>query len=237
MKLTIGKKIGSGFGVMLIMLLVLGSSSFYFLNTIKDQFTTINEAHDRQELGLKILDEFGSGIAAIRGFVAYGDEKFMQQVDQTMKNTIELENQIMAMAREEKKKDAVQLIEMTAKYRDGLVNDLAPVVRVYHQELRAGNITRALELERRSKEIAYSLIPITEEIDALLQNVSDENGAIVVSSFEEAFGDANAVQGLSLTITLVALIVGLLLSVFLTRIFRNPILALVGDANQMAAGD
>lgn len=237
MKLTVGKKISLGFILMLLLVVVLGGNSFFSLQTEKEHIEAIHIANQQQDLSARIINEFISAVAAIRGFIAYGDERYYKQVEETMKNTIELENQLLKIAREEKKEEIQDLIKATTQYRDGLINDLSPVVRAQHKEFAAGNVARAQELKDQTITIARKLIPMTEQVTKSLQSFIKENDEIVEGRMKASIEDANKIMTVSSILSLLAVIIGIILSVVLTRMIRNPIVQMVSGAKSYAAGD
>lgn len=237
LKLKIGAKISLGFVVMLVLLVVLGSSSYFTMSSSKANVDEINTASQRLLLEMKIENTFKDGVAAIRGFIAYGDEKYYETVKADMDNVLQMENQLLEMVMEEQKPEIIKLVNATTEYRDGLLNDLSPVVREQHKELAAGNAEKAQALKDQTISIARTLIPKTEEISKIIQAQVSHNDEVVKSSLKSSADYANAGIRSSLLINIIAIIIGIVISVFLTRMIRNPILLMVGGTQKLADGD
>lgn len=235
--MTVGRKISLGFFLMLLLVVILGGNSFFSLSTMKDHTIAINDANDGQTLEENIRTEFLTAVAAIRGFIAYGDEKFFKQVETAMNNTLELEKKLLTEIETDKKQNVQNLISVTSKYRDGLIKDLSPVVRAQHRELAMGNAVRAQELKDEVTAIAFSLIPLTEQLTGIVDGLIKDNTVIVDSSLDATQTDANKVITVSVVMTVIGVIVSITLSLFFTRLIRNPILEMVAGANKFAQGD
>lgn len=237
MKLKIGAKISLGFLCMLVLILVLGGESFVTLNDSKNNTEILNKATERLILEMQIDSEFKGVVAAMRAFIAYGDEKFYKQAEEGMKKTSAMENNLLQISREDKKDDVKGLIDATDKYFEGLINDLSPAIRSYHKELHMNNTEKANAEFDRMNGVARDLIPYTEQLTKILQELVKENDKILKDSLLVALREADSTIKISLVITVVSIIIGIILSVFFTRMVRNPVLQMVAGANKYAEGD
>ncbi|HBX22915.1 MAG TPA: methyl-accepting chemotaxis protein [Desulfotomaculum sp.] len=237
MKLKLGAKISFSFVIMLIIVIILGGSAFVNLNSVKGDIDSISAANESLILELRIDSTFQSGVAAMRGFIAYGDEKFYEQTDENMNAVIRMESKLLQMAGEDKKPAVQSLIIATTQYRDGLIGRLAPVVRAYHSELNAGNAEKAQIFFAEMNSIAGELIPYTAELTGITQKLVEENEQIVNQSLNQTTSHADSVISTSVVMLIIALIIGVILSVYMTRMLRNPILKMVSGANKYAEGD
>ena len=237
MKLKLGAKISLGFIIMLVIVAVLGGASFVNLNSVKGDIDNITAANERLILELGIDSTFKSGVAAMRGFIAYGDEKFYRETDESMNSVIEMESRLLQISREDKKPEVQSLITATSQYRDGLINRLSPVVMAYHTELNAGNAKQAQIFFAEMNSIAGELIPYTVELTGIIQKLVEENEQIVNQSLEQSTSNADSIIGTSIVMLIIALLIGIILSVYMTGMLRNPILKMVSGANRYAEGD
>ncbi|MFZ5644886.1 MAG: methyl-accepting chemotaxis protein [Bacillota bacterium] len=237
MRLKIGAKISLGFMFMLLLAAVLGGNSFFSLSSTKDSLNNINDASNRLILEMKIESEFKSAVAATRAFIAYGDEKYFQQMQDHFKKTVEMENQLLSIARPDKKKDVQDLITATEKYRSGVLNELSPIIRDYHRELKAHNNEKAYEYFNQMNNKAKELIPVTEKLTGIIKELVQENDEILKNNMQTSISHANKVIYTSIIMSLLAVLAGIFLSVFLTGMIRKPILQIVSGAGRFAEGD
>lgn len=237
MRLKIGTKISLGFAVMLVLVIVLGGNSVISLQNSKASLSSLEEAEKRLVMELEIENEYKTAVAAIRGFIAYGDEKHYKQVEDSMSKTVFMQSQLLNIAHEDDKEKVQSLIDLTIQYRDGLSNELSPVIRSYHQELAAGNGAAAKAYGEKMNAIATTLTPKSDQIAEILDVLVEENRKIVESSLASSRKDADRLVMNSIIVTIVAAIMGILLSIFLTRMVSKPLAAMVQGANRLAEGD
>ncbi|WP_027364054.1 methyl-accepting chemotaxis protein [Desulfotruncus alcoholivorax] len=237
MRLKIGAKISLGFILMLVMIFILGSNSFISQKSTLTRIEDLDAANQRLLLEMKIESTLKEFALAMRGFIAYGDEKYYKQTEDAANKTLELENQLLQIARTDKREDVQTLINTTTKYKDGVLNELAPVVRQYHQELNAGNKEQADVYFKQMNGIAAGYAAMTGEITKTVGTFVSENDNIVKSKIKSTEEAAGKVIATSLTVTVIAIIIGVILSFFLTRMVRKPVLMLVAEANKLAGGD
>lgn len=237
MKLKLGAKISLGFVAMLVLVVILGGSSFINLSSVKGDINSINSANERLILELQIDSAFKSGVAAIRGFIANGDENYYQQTEEGMNAVIRMESRLLQITSEDKKPEVQSLIVATTQYRDVLIYRLSPVVRAYHTELGAGNAKQAQAYFAEMNSIADELIPYTVQLEETIQKLVAENEQIVNQNLAQSTSHANSIISISIVMLIVAVIIGVMLSVYMTRMLRNPILKMVSGANKYAKGD
>lgn len=79
MKFTVGKKIGAGFTVILILLVILGGNAFLNLRSSEEKLAEIDTASNRLITLNNVNSSFLNGVAAFRGYLAYGDERYAFQ--------------------------------------------------------------------------------------------------------------------------------------------------------------
>lgn len=237
LKLKIGVKIGLGFGIMLGLIILLSANSFLSLKTAKENIENMDLASQRLILGLKINNEFTSAVSAIRGYIAYGDNKYLQQLDKASQQTIDLENQLLRISRTEKKQHVQNLIKATSQWRDQIQASLVPVVKEMQQEMAAGNHARAEQLRAESVLVARQIIPLAEQVSSMSGTVVIENEDIFKQNLNSSELTANQVMRVSLIISLLAVIIGIVLAVLITRMVRKPIQQMLAGAVKCADGN
>jgi methyl-accepting chemotaxis protein len=237
MQFSIGKKIGLGFTVMLVLLVVLAGTLFWTLQSAKQQLTEIEKATERNALAMDSALYFRGAVAAIRGYIAYGDEKFFQQVDENLTKALESENELLGIARPEKKQDVQKLIEITDKYKKGVLNDLAPYIRAYFKDSAAGNVESAQRNKEQVNKIAARLIPFTDEIAKITEDLTENNKKVVGDNVKQALSAAGSAKLKAVFLSVVAIIAGIFLSITVPRAIRDPIMIMLAGTQKFAAGD
>ncbi|AGK99792.1 methyl-accepting chemotaxis protein [Desulfoscipio gibsoniae] len=237
MKLKLGAKISLGYVMMLIIVVILGSNAYFNLTSIKKDINNISKASECLILQFQTENTFKDAVASMRGFIAYGDETYYQQTEQSINQVLDNENKLLQIATEEDKPEVQKLIDASSQYRDGLINRLAPAVRAYHNELNAGNEEQADAKFAEMNVITNELIPYTNQLSESIQKLVENNNQIVVQSLNESNSDAAKVITASTVMLFISVIIGIILSATMTRMLKNPILQMVSGANKYADGD
>ncbi len=236
-KLTIGAKISGGFIVMLGLIAILGVVAVVSLKSFATHLEAIDKANQRLVLAMQIENNFNVGVGAMRGFVAYGDEKFFKQMEQASSSAVVMEYQLIDMVPENKRQETQKLISLTTKYGDGVLNDLAPVVKAYHKELSAGNAEKAQALKVSAYDIAKRITLYTEEISGILQTTVRDNKDIAEGNLQSSYSTMLRETVFAGVVGVIAAIIGICLSIFLTRMVCRPIHGMLMAASNYAAGD
>ncbi|PKM87600.1 MAG: methyl-accepting chemotaxis protein [Firmicutes bacterium HGW-Firmicutes-12] len=237
MKLTVGKKIGLGFTSMLLLLIILGGSAFLNLRSAETAIEQISTATERLAMLNNVNSSFLKGVSSIRGYIAYGDQNYLTQIESNLSQAIEFEKELLPLARTGQEQVVTDLIKTTTQYKEGLLNIVAPLIKQQHDALNLGDIQNFLDIRQKTDNEINKFLPITEQINSVISSHVNENQAIVISELENTLKEGQRVIQISVTIAAFAIIVGILLSLFLTRIIRNPILAMAAGADKYAQGD
>lgn len=237
LKGSIGIRIGIGFLIMILLLLFLGLTAYFSLQNAEKNLENINAANRRLILAMQIQNDFTEGSAGATKFIAYGDEKYLKQVERVLSDAVVLEHEFVDLVQEEKRKDAQQLIQMTAKFTDIADNDLPPLVRAYHRELAAGNSRQAQVIKTDVTRIADKLGPINEEASSLLQATVQASRDTVEYNIEASRKGVGQALQRAVVVCLAAIVAAVFISLFLTRMISKPLNVMLGGAGKLAEGD
>lgn len=235
--MRIGIKITGAFVTMLLLTGILGVMSFFFLTKSGQNLDSIQQSNHRLSLAMQIQYNFSEAAGSVTRFIAYGDEKNFKQTEKALSETVVLFYQFVDVVDESKRGAVQQIIRDSAKYSDIVINDLAPLVRQYHASLAAGNAERAQELKGEVSRIADRMTPIGEQVATVMKTVVTENKAIVDDNIRLSQATSYQAYITSSVLCVIALLVGLALSIILTRIICNPLSKMVESANRFASGD
>lgn len=82
MKLTLGKKIGGSFVILVLISAISGGLILYWLNNLTSTTQTVLNVRTPSMIGTeRLLRFYGLAIGGIRGFLASGDEKYLQDFE------------------------------------------------------------------------------------------------------------------------------------------------------------
>jgi methyl-accepting chemotaxis protein len=237
MKLTIGKKITLGFIFILLLMVILGGNALNSSKGSKTKLELIDNSSQRLIILADIDHEFVNAVAQYRAYMFYGDEKYLIAYSTGINNVLALEQQLYNFSTGEAQKTYNELIQNTKSYQSNIDNNLTPVIKEYHVSLKRQDIQRINELKEESLAVGKKIAPITESLTTTIKSRSEEYQQEVANNVQAAQSEANRVISVTIGITFFALIAGIILSIFLTRMIKNPILKMVGGANKLAAGD
>ena len=84
MKLTLGKKIGGSFVILVLISAISGGLILYWLNCLTSTTQTVLNIRTPSMIGTeRLLRFYGLSIGGIRGFLASGDEKYLQDFEKS----------------------------------------------------------------------------------------------------------------------------------------------------------
>jgi len=235
--MKVGTKITIGFMVMTFLILLLSVISYYSANGIKEQVMELQRATTRLTLSLKVENEFTGAIGEARGFVAYGNEKMLENFSNKLNNALEIEKQIVAVTDEEKRSVVEQLINNTSEYTKGTASEFVPLVREQIREQKAGNRERAQALQSQSIEIGKKYVPFAEGIMKGSKALVEENTQIVNNRIA-------AIRELVQKVILVSILLGILsmliagtMTITIPRYIKNSLLIIIDSTKRYAKGD
>jgi len=236
-KLKIGAKISLGLGVILALLFILGLIAVSALYSAKGDLEQIDKASQRVVLSMEIDKEYMSIIASLRGYIAYGDEKHSVQANEKFINILQLEDQLLKCVTNEKVADVNKVISDTQRYREIVVNRLIPAVKQQQIAISSGDFQHVAELKEQVIGIGKELVPIAEEISKCVNDIAEGNNKVMQGNLSKAEGTASAIIYTSIVACIVALFIGIGISIYLTRMILKPIRKMVDGTNQYASGD
>lgn len=237
MKLKVGAKIGLSFGVVITLIMILGIYSLTSLRSANEDLVKINEANQRMALANDIVIQYKSTVSEIRAYVAYGDQAQFDKVESNFNQVLTLEKELLQMARPDKKQAVQALVDETAAYKNVIMSEYMPVAKEYNKELTAGNFTKSEEYRKKLTEIAKNVAPRAAGIEKTTDEFSNINVEAAKGLIKDSVEKADSVMMSSTVISLLVLLLGIAIAIFLTNMIRRPVVALTEIAKQYALGD
>ena len=226
MRLNVGMKIALGFGIVLIILFIMGGYSYYKASELDDLTSDLARANRRASAAANTRFTFTSGVLAVRGYMVYGDENFAKQTEQLFDTAVKGFGIIAENSRNPKVKEAAARAEENLlKYKDGVVKQLFPAVREYHALKKSPSATLASlnQAEQKYIVIGQQLVTLTGNVTKELAEILEEANSVTQNRVDKADKDTSALRQVMLILTVVSLALGILVSVFLTRLITKPL--------------
>ena len=233
MKLNIGAKISGSYIILVLLILALGGYCYKTTMTMSDNVENIDILNLRLELEKDIEIEFFGAVSEIRGFLAYGTDNYKEGYISCMNKTIELEKQLLKIAATDKRTSVEKLIGITTQYHQGVVGELIPVIE---RQAKAENIKEDLA-KAEVVRIAAKYIPIVNQLTETIKGFVEVNAKDRDNSVLHTKEELAGIKNRSIIFTGVALLLGIMLSIVLTRMICLPLKEIAMGAAAIAAGN
>ncbi|MCE5287487.1 MAG: methyl-accepting chemotaxis protein [Pelosinus sp.] len=237
MHLKVGTKITIGFFVLTLLILVLGGISYYSSGGIKEQVTELERATARLTLSLKVENEFTGAIGEARGYVAYGNEKMIDNFSNKVKKTLEIEKQILEVTDESQRSVVDKLMNDTAEYMKGTDKEFVPAVREQVREQKAGNTERMPALQAHSTDMGKKYVPFAEGVMKGSHELVEENTKIVNSRLEVIKELVKRAVFNSAVLALLAVLIAGVLTISIPRDIKKSLQIIMASTKRYAGGD
>ncbi|MEN1968040.1 HAMP domain-containing methyl-accepting chemotaxis protein [Lentibacillus sp. N15] len=218
---SIKKKILLGFSFVLILFIVISAYNLFTINKINN---SSDEMIDN-DLQLLILDEqivqnMTERTSLLRGYMLYDDIELKNQFDHYATDSKDLDKKIMQLT---DSKQVRKLIEEKALWTEG-INE---AFNAYY----VGNKEKAMEL------LVTDVKPLEEKIIKGFKDMASDSEKKIAGAGEEIKSNGSKSLFVDMIITITAIIIGLVVSVWTARIISGPIVSVVGRMKAIANGN
>ena len=241
--MRIGTKIGAGFAAMLVMVGLMAAIAIYSLQAAKNQLEILHETNRRLVLEMKMDSEAGNILSCIRGFVAFGDENYIYQAENSATNIANMAADLKKLLDDEKARENVDsLVNEVIDYKMKMTGKLVPAVKEYYAATRAQRDAAYSAETVESKRIQAISLAITfnseaQSVKRSILNLAELDERTVSETVEAASTAANQAVLFATVTGATALAIGVLLSILLSRAVRRPLKILADGAVLYSQGD
>lgn len=235
--MTIKQKVISSLTAILLLMLAVNVYFFWSSNESKNNVHQVQTSNARAIIAAKAENEYTGAVLEIRRYIADGNEQYSKNCEEKLTAVDKLEKGLQALTTGDQVKDVEKLISDTEKYKSGVVEQLIPVLREQYQAKQAGNVELANAKGKIAGDVTKELTPFAQSIQKSLHTAVEENSQLAQKNVEEANGSLSRNLIIATVIGVIALIVGISLSIFLTRQITAPIKLVVNELTTMAKGD
>ena len=243
MQMRIGTKIGAGFAAMLVMVGLMAAIAIYSLQAAKNQLEILHETNRRLVLEMKMDSEAGNILSCIRGFVAFGDENYIYQAENSATNIANMAADLKKLLDDEKARENVDsLVNEVIDYKMKMTGKLVPAVKEYYAATRAQRDAAYSAETVESKRIQAISLAITfnseaQSVKRSILNLAELDERSVSETVEASSAAANQAVLFATVTGAAALAIGVLLSILLSRAVRRPLKILADGAALYSQGD
>ncbi|WP_027365869.1 methyl-accepting chemotaxis protein [Desulfotruncus alcoholivorax] len=223
MRMSIGMKIGGGFVLLLLFLAAVAIQSSLIMGNMISNAANVDQRVVRLSLDYQINGSFKEASRDLRASLLYGDEKYLNEYKKDIENTHTLLEK--------------RLNNCSAQARPKLEEVLAKVTE-YDRQIAS----RAIPLAKEGKfqeavAAAQSVASYANDAEKVLAELIAENEQKTGGVVDKMQADATGGRSRVIIVSAIALVIGFLMAVFITRIITRPILATVREAGRIAEGD
>lgn len=223
MKLSVGMKVGGGFAIVLLLLLSLAGLAVYTLNGVDADIRDIEMRAGRLILDNGMEAEFQDAALAIRGYLGYGDEQYVEDYHGHIAAMLELMAQRSENATEQARAQVEEMRAWVQDYDTQITTRMFPLIK-----------------EGRTQEAAdvgTTLVPITDKINATLEEFTARNEGLQFELMAAIDADTDRSRVFTLAVSGAALLLGLILAFFVTRSITGPVGIISEGVRRLAEGD
>ncbi|MBP2666070.1 MAG: mcpA 4 [Firmicutes bacterium] len=243
MQMRIGTKITAGFAAMLVLLGFMAAIALYSLYEAEKQVGALHETNRRLMLEMKMDAEAAGMLASLRGLVAFGDENYARQAEESANKISDMAIELKKLLREEGEKTRVdELVKEVIEYKMKLTGELLPSVKDYyaasHAQRDSAVIDGSVEAKRiRAIAMAINFNSQAQSVKRSILNFVEADEKNVAETVEDASIAAAEAVKVAAGVGGIALVVGIALSLTLSRAVRRPLQALAEGAAMYSKGD
>ena len=237
MKMKLGTKIGGGYVVVILLILILGGYSVYATSRISDEVNDIQRIQKQLQLEQSIEAEFAKATTALNATIFYQRTSFIEQFKTSIDKTIELENELLKIADKSKKEDIQFIIGITENYRNIVNKEIVPLIENLFNVMETRDAEAVNEAQIAVIVRANGFLPIYETLSSSINQWVEDDTKAAQAKASSSLALLTGIQSQSVIISFAALVLGILLGYVITRSIKRPITQMVKEANKYAAGD
>jgi methyl-accepting chemotaxis protein len=229
-KLKIGSKVITGFAFVLLLLLIMSITSIVSTRSVAKGINTVDVVNERLSLQKDIDSNFNGAVGGIRGYIAYGTAKFKDEYNSQMKLVLDAEKKLLEVSAPEKKAEVQKLIDVTSSYNQGITNDLMPAIE---RQYKATDPDVIQAEQQEVSRIAGTLVPVTNQLKEIVNSLVTSNQKVFEENIKAAGSGTSRVIWTIIIISVIALLIGLVLSLVITKSVSGIIKSLLSESGRL----
>ncbi len=235
MNLKISSKMAIALAFMVLMIIVLGVYSFFSSQNSLGNVKDIQADYNRAVTASQIENELTGAALDMRRYIVDQNEQSKTSFEQRMTKVIDMEKQLLQVATTENKQEIEKLLAGTQQYRDGILSGLVPLLKEQSKpdvSLQAKN-----EINQKLGALVKELTSVTQSNQQIIRSTVERESQSVMQRVSQADRTSAQAVSVSVILMLVAASAGIILTLVLRRTITKPVVALVTELNDIAAGN
>lgn len=221
---TIRKKLYGGFGLVMILLVVVSITSYSYLSKVNDSYTYLLENKSRsvqliKDLRIAVETESSS----LNTYLVTGNEQNIEAFEEAKANFATVLGQLKVLIKDRGDKQILAGLDL-------LQNRYSTTAMQVIDSKKQNNSAAYLEIIEKQSPVLNKFSSTAERFVRLQE---EDLNAEAAATFDKVSG----IKALVLSLTGIALLLGAVASILISRAISNPILKLQKMAAQIAEGD
>ena len=221
--MNLGTKLVGSFMVMIALLVVIGGVAFFSLKGLKEDADNINFSAEYDDAIMSTIITVVSQQDAITDYSLTHDAEVLGEITEFTEQFRENMERLESMAQTSKERGLLGKL-------DSAHENFVAVGKEMSDAYVSGDRDEGQRLMEVFDGAVTGVQKITEDIEELAEAIADENLAA-------ADAGARRANTIVIIVTIISIIVGLVLSITISRSITGPIIALGGAMKKMADGD
>lgn len=224
MKISVGKKLLSGFMSVAILLLVVAYFGISTINTMEENYAEVIKVNLPVSVyAWEIKSEMLEKVAALRGYMVYKDPKYIKIYEDVEQDQMKDFAEVAKLLKTEKSKQFLdRLKDLDTKYDD--------IAKDIFDSIKAGNMAQAMSHAAEGRQVVTDFKATSADWETWVDKV---NEGIIEKTEAGVRRDKNFTYAISIA----ALALGVSLGIFLSRAISVPVNALVLAAGEVSKGN
>jgi methyl-accepting chemotaxis protein len=224
-KMTVRKKLFAGFFAVLLILAAVAAIGLYEITKVDRTYSELVEKDIEGLITTKdLLNIVRKAQSSQRGYLLTGDETALQNFSTAHEQYQELSKKLMNSHGDAKEKQLLQEL-----------NNLEAEFYQFSNQL--------FELKKQNKTDAYNRLVLTtgrqilKQVEEKAMELEDYKKEIIQTSTKTTSTTAQSVKAIVLWLAVIAILTGIVISWYISRIISRPVVIIAAAAEKIASGD
>lgn len=237
LKFNVGAKIGLGFAVMVALIVVLTVVTVVQLGWSRDYIDEVGVMDERMGVLAEAKDYFLDSVANLLAFDALDSEDHYIDAMAGLENSIQYGGNLLEIASDDHRPYVEKFLVDVTAYQKIMLDELAPLIRAEQEAMTTGDLAQVEIIAADIDEKFQVIMLLGDAVLEDLEDVQTKKEEIMDGLIAVAVERMNTTRMVSFIASGIALVIGILLTVFLTRLIRTPLSYMLSKAEKYAAGD
>lgn len=222
-------------GILLVLILLVGVTyyeisqySFYVNRIINLRMPTIVNT-------VRMNDGINHSLAALRGWMLLGNEKFRKERELAWKDEIDKTFDYMTkVSKNWTNKDNIKRYNLIAEYLKTFRKAQSDIMNILQNK---DDIESKASMDSAKSILGKTAAPTAFKIKQILDEMEKSQDQLAKNDSQRAIAEENQLKFIMIILLIVALVIAVLVTIFLTRAITIPLKSAVDIANSLANGD